>query len=195
MKYALIENGVVANTIALLPYNAQDFPNAVDIGSRPVQIGDTFDGEKFYRDGKEVHTEIEEKEIIIDRMNTAGAEAMQSLNAEPPVSAGVFTYDEWKANTAYKQYDLFNYNGVAGFVRQAHTSLEVYQPFSVGTEALYGARPSPDAEGIYPYVYNMNVEKGMKVRSGKDGNVYIAIQPADPLLFDPVDAVSIFELA
>ena len=30
----------------------------------------------------------------IDRMNTAGAEAMQSLNAEPPVSAGVFTYGE-----------------------------------------------------------------------------------------------------
>ena len=29
----------------------------------------------------------------------------------------------------------------------------------------------------------------------KDGNVYIAIQPADPLLLDPADAASIFELA
>ena len=130
----------------------------------------------------------------IDTMNAAGAEAMQSLNAEPPVSAGVFTYDEWKANTPYKQYDLFTYQGVAGFIRQAHTSLAVYPPFSVGTESLYGARPSPDSEGIYPYVYNMKVEKGMKVY-GKDGNVYIAIQPADPLTADPVDAVSIFELA
>lgn len=193
MKYALIENGIVTNTIALLPYNAQDFPNAIDTGERPVQIGDTFDGEKFYREGKKVHTEIEEKDITIDRMNAAGAEAMQSLNAEPPVSAGVFTYDEWKANTPYKQYDLFTYNGNAGFVRQAHTSLEVYPPFSVGTEALYGARPSPDTEGIYPYVYNMKVEVDMKVRSAKDGNVYIAIQPADPLLYDPADAVSIFE--
>ena len=194
MKYALIKNGIVTNTIALLPYNAADFPNAVNTGERPVQIGDTFDGEKFYREGKEVHTEIEEKDITIDRMNAAGAEAMQSLNAEPPVSAGVFTYGEWQPNTAYKQYDLFTYNGVAGFVRQGHTSLAVYPPFSIGTEALYGARPAPDTEGIYPYVYNMRVEVGMKVY-GKDGNVYLAINEADPLLYDPADAVSIFELA
>lgn len=195
MKYALIKNGVVNNTIVLLPYNAKDFPDAVDMGERPVQIGDIFDGEKFYRNGKEVHTPIEEKDIIIDRMNAAGAEAMQNLNADPPVRAGVFTYGEWQPDTQYKQYALFTYQGNAGFVRQAHTSLAAYPPFSVGTEALYGARPSPDTEGIYPYVYNMKVEVDMKVRSEKDGNVYIAIQPADPLLYDPVDAVSIFTLA
>ena len=142
-----------------------------------------------------LNTAVNARKVQIDRMNAAGAEAMQALNSEPPVSAGVFTYDEWKANTPYKQYDLFTYQGVAGFIRQAHTSLAVYPPFSVGTESLYGARPSPDSEGIYPYVYNMKVEKGMKVRSEKDGNVYIAIQAADPLLYDPADAVSIFELA
>ena len=131
----------------------------------------------------------------IDTLNTAGAEAMQSLNAEPPVSAGVFTYGEWQPDTQYEQYALFTYQGNAGFVRQAHTSLAVYPPFSVGTEALYGARPSPDTEGIYPYVYNMKVEVGMKVRSDKDGNVYIAIQPADPLLYDPADVPAIFRLA
>ena len=129
----------------------------------------------------------------IDRMNSAGAEAMQSLNAEPPVSAGVFTYGEWQPDTAYKQYDLFTYHGVAGFIRQAHTSLDVYPPFSAGTESLYGARPSPDSEGIYPYVYNMKVEVGMKVRSEKDSNVYTAIQPADPLLYDPADVPAIFK--
>ena len=199
MKYALIENGVVVNTIALLPYNAQDFPNAIDTGDRPVQIGDTYDGERFYRNGKEVYTEIEEKDITIDRMNYTGAQAMQAamqaLDSEPPVSAGVFTYPQWQPNTAYKQYNLFTYQGVAGFVRQAHTSLAIYPPFSVGTEALYGARPPADSEGIYPYVYNMRVTLGMRVRSEKDGNVYIAIQPADPLTADPADAVSIFELA
>ena len=129
----------------------------------------------------------------INRMNTAGAEAMQSLNAEPPVSAGVFTYGEWQPDTQYEQYALFTYNGMAGFVRQAHTSLAVYPPFSTGTEALYGARPSPDVNGIYPYVYNMKVEVGMKVRSEKDGNVYIAIQPADPLLYDPADVPALFD--
>ena len=136
-----------------------------------------------------------EKAVQIDRMNTVGAEVMQSLNAEPPVSAGVFTYGEWQPDTQYEQYALFTYQGNAGFVRQAHTSLAVYPPFSTGTEALYGARPSPDAKGIYPYVYNMKVEIGMKVRSDKNGNVYIAIQPADPLLSDPADVASIFEVA
>lgn len=142
---------------------------------------------------------VNARKVQIDRMNYAGAQAMQAamqaLDSEPPVSAGVFTYPEWQPNTPYKQYDLFTYQGVAGFIRQAHTSLAVYPPFSVGTEALYGARPAPDTEGIYPYVYNMRVTLGMKVRSEKDGNVYIAINEADPLLYDPADAVSIFELA
>ena len=129
----------------------------------------------------------------IYRMNTAGAEAMESLNAEPPVSAGVFTYNEWQPDTQYEQYALFTYQGNAGFVRQAHTSLAVYPPFSTGTEALYGARPSPDVNGIYLYVYNMKVEVGMKVRSDKNDNVYIAIQPADPLLYDPADVPALFD--
>lgn len=196
MKYALIENGVVTNTIVLLPYNAADFPNAIDTGERPVQIGDTYDGERFYRNGKEVHTEVEEKDITIDRMNTAGAEAMQAavLTTEPPVSAGVFTYPEWQPDTWYERHTLFNYEGMTYFTRQAITSSAVYPPGSIGTEALYGVRPAADSEGIYPYVYNMRVDVDMKVRSEKDGNVYVAIQPADPLTADPVDAVSIFVL-
>ena len=141
-----------------------------------------------------LNTAVNARKVQIDRMNAAGAEAMQSLNAEPPVSAGVFTYGEWQPDTWYEQYALFDYEGIAYFTRQAFTSSAVYPPGSPGTEALYGVRPSPDAEGIYPYVYNMKVEKGMKVY-GKDGNVYVAINEADPLLYDPVDAVSIFELA
>lgn len=196
MKYALIGNGIVTNTIALLPYNAQDFPNAVDTGDRPVQIGDTFDGEKFYRNGKEVHNEIEEKDITIDRMNSAGAEAMQAavLTIDPPVSAGVFTYPEWEADTWYEQHTLLTYEGMTYFTRQAFKSSSVYPPGAIGTEALYGVRPAADSEGIYPYVYNMRVDVDMKVRSGLDGNVYVAIQPADPLTYDPVDAVSVFAL-
>ena len=145
-----------------------------------------------------LNTAVNARKVQIDRMNYAGAQAMQAamqaLDSEPPVSAGVFTYGEWQPDTWYERYALFTYNGVAGFVRQAHTSLEVYPPFSVGTEALYGARPPADADGIYPYVYNMRVTVGMRVRSEKDGNVYVAINEADPLLHDPADAVSIFEL-
>lgn len=134
----------------------------------------------------------------IDRMNSAGAEAMQtavlSLDTEPPVSAGVFTYPEWQPDTWYELHTLLTYQGMAYFTRQAVRSSAVYPPGSIGTEALYGVRPSPDSEGVYPYVYNMRVEVGMRVRSEKDGNVYVAIQPADPLTADPVDAVSIFVL-
>lgn len=141
-----------------------------------------------------LNTAVNARKVQIDRMNTAGAEAMQSLKADPPVSAGVFTYNEWQPDTWYEAFTLINHQGIAYFTRQAFTSSAVYPPGSPGTEALYGVRPSPDAEGVYPYVYNMKVEKGMKVY-GKDGNVYIAIQNADPLTADPVDAVSIFELA
>lgn len=56
MKYALISDGIVINTIALLPYNAQDFPNAVSIEGLSVQIGDTYDGERFYHDGEPIYS-------------------------------------------------------------------------------------------------------------------------------------------
>ena len=200
MKYALINDGIVTNTIALLPYNAKDFPNAIDTGDRPVQIGDTFDGEKFYREGKEVHTEVEEKDITIGRMNAAGAEevqsAMQALDKEPPKSAGAFTYDEWTPGKPYERLECFTYNGIAGFTRQKHTAQEHQRPFTEGMSAIYGARPPQDAEGVYEYISSMRVDVGDKVRSAKDGMVYVCYaNGADPLTYDPADAVSIFELA
>ena len=142
-----------------------------------------------------LNTAVNARKVQIDRMNAAGAEAMQSLKADPPVSAGVFTYGEWQPDTWYEAFTLFNYEGIAYFTRQAFKSSAVYPPNALGVESLYGVRPSPDAEGVYPYVYNMKVETGMRVRSEKDGFIYIAINKADPLLDDPVDAVSIFELA
>lgn len=132
----------------------------------------------------------------IDRMNTAGAEAIKALKADPPANAGVFTYGEWQENTKYEQYDLFTYRGNAGFVKQAHTSLSVYPPFTAGTESLYGARPTPDLDGIYPYIYNMKVELEMLVRSAKDSKVYRCYANAtDSLLNDPADVPAIFRLA
>lgn len=140
-----------------------------------------------------LNTAVNARKVQIDRMNTAGAEAVQSLKADPPVSAGVFTYDEWKANTPYERHDLFTYNGIAGFIRQTHTSLAVYPPFSVGTEALYGARPAPDTEGIYPYVYNMKAVEGMKVR--EDEATYYCYNPIDPMLNPPSELAAHFKLA
>ena len=59
MNYALIENGTVVNIIWLNERNAGEWPNAVRLGERMVEVGDTYDGEKFRRDGTEVLTALE----------------------------------------------------------------------------------------------------------------------------------------
>lgn len=78
MTYAILTEGVVTNVISLQDKNAAEFPNSVKLYDRPVCIGDTYDGEKFYRDGVEVLTETErlqaEIEIYKAALNTVGVE-------------------------------------------------------------------------------------------------------------------------
>lgn len=129
----------------------------------------------------------------IDRMNTAGTEAVKALKADPPANAGIFRYDEWRADTSYEQYDVFTYNGNAYFAKQDLTSSSVYPPDALGVEALYGVRPTPDIEGVYPYIRNMAVVIDMKVRSAKDDEVYICYANAtDTLTYDPADIPAVF---
>ena len=139
--------------------------------------------------------EIDGKDTRIAALAAAGA--AQIAGQVPVATAGLFApaLPAWEPGTSYAQYAPFVYEGVMYFTRQAVTAMEHQPPGSAGMEAIYGVRPIPDDDGVYPYVYNMKVEVGMKVQSAKNGNVYIAIQPADPLLYDPVDAVSIFTLA
>lgn len=56
MNYALVENGVVTNIIWLYEANAEEFPSAVKLGERQVEIGDTYEDGKFFREGTEVLT-------------------------------------------------------------------------------------------------------------------------------------------
>lgn len=71
MRYALIDNGIVSNIIALNDRNASDFPAAVKLGDRPVGIGDTYTDGKFYRDGVEVLTPLEAAQTEIDAYKAA----------------------------------------------------------------------------------------------------------------------------
>lgn len=71
MRYALIDNGIVTNIIALNDRNASDFPTAVKLDDRPVGIGDTYTDGKFYRDGVEVLTPIEQAQVEIDAYKAA----------------------------------------------------------------------------------------------------------------------------
>lgn len=123
----------------------------------------------------------------------------EATSNAPMADVGVFAsgVEEWKPNTEYKLNDLFSYEGNMGYVKQPTlTSLDVYPPFSVGTEALYGARPKPDADGIYPYVYNMGIYEGMLVRDD-DGVLYRSItgtqeRPTE-LLYHPKDVPTLLE--
>ena len=54
MDYALIEDGIVVNIIALHPMNASEFVNAVPMNDLQIAIGDTYVDGKFYRNGEEV---------------------------------------------------------------------------------------------------------------------------------------------
>ena len=78
MNYALITNGVVSNIIWLYDGNAQEFPDAVKLGDRPVGIGDTYTDGKFYRDGVEVLTPLESAQEEIEQYKTA----LQTLGVE-----------------------------------------------------------------------------------------------------------------
>lgn len=125
-----------------------------------------------------------------------GALLLFKLQEIIPPTAGIFSkgFPPWESNKEYKKNNLFSYNGSVGYVKQAHRSQEIYPPFSKGTESLYGARPKPDSNGIYPYVYNMGIFKDMLVY-GTDGNVYKSIvgtyENPSELLYPPEQAVGI----
>lgn len=76
--YALMENGVVTNVMVLYPPNAAEFDGAVPCGEIPAAIGDTYDGEHFYRGGERVLTAIEQAQKDAEDM----AEALKLLGVE-----------------------------------------------------------------------------------------------------------------
>ena len=79
MRYALVENGVVTNIIEMDKRNEQYFPSAVYTGDRPVSIGDTYTDGKFYRNGIEVLTELEEANNEIDSLTQQLGEAVEQI--------------------------------------------------------------------------------------------------------------------
>ncbi len=56
--YALVENGVVTNVMVLYPPSAAEFEGAVPCGDLPVAVGDTYDGEHFYRGGEKLDSPL-----------------------------------------------------------------------------------------------------------------------------------------
>ena len=77
MNYALIEDGIVTNVIWLNPGNAFEFPNAVPTNGVGVGVGDSYDGEFFYRDGERVLTDAEMAYKALAEAETAYREGVQ----------------------------------------------------------------------------------------------------------------------
>ena len=54
MRYAIVEDGVVTNVVILYPGSEDVFPHAVPCERFAVEIGDTWDGTAFCREGEKV---------------------------------------------------------------------------------------------------------------------------------------------
>lgn len=196
-RYALIADGVVKNVMMGRPSaDDQKYPFIRD--TLPVRIGDSYADGVFSRDGRELHTPFENATTEIFTLARAGADHVKAACLEtgkdPQADSGIFVKGvaPWEAGKAYAANDLFEYNGAMGFVRQAHTSQEAWLPFTAGTESLYGARPAPDQDGVYPWAYNMAAALGMQVKDPDDGLVYTCIQAIANVLFKPHELAAHF---
>ena len=79
MRYAMVIEGKVTNIIEIDKRNEQYFPSAVYTGDRPVGIGDTYTDGKFYRNGVEVLTALEEANNEIDSLTQQLGEAVEQI--------------------------------------------------------------------------------------------------------------------
>ena len=134
--------------------------------------------------------EFDGKDTRIAALAAAGA--AQIGKAEPVAEAGLFAaaLEPWQAGTSYAKGAAFVHNGAVYFARQAVVSAEHQQPGTTGMEAIYGVRPIPDDDGVYPYVYNMAAVAGMRVR--ENGETYVCMRAIDPLLYPPSQVAAHF---
>ena len=135
--------------------------------------------------------EIDGKDTRIAALAAAGA--AQIAGQVPVATAGLFApaLEPWQAGTSYAKGAAFVHNGAVYFARQAVVSAEHQQPGSTGMEAIYGVRPIPDDDGVYPYVYNMAAVAGMRVR--ENGETYVCTRDIDPLLYPPSQVAAHFD--
>ena len=139
-----------------------------------------------------MRTDILQQAQAIRASMDAAAGAAQIGKAEPVAEAGLFAaaLEPWQAGTSYAKGAAFVHNGAVYFARQAVVSAEHQQPGSTGMEAIYGVRPIPDDDGVYPYVYNMAAVAGMRVR--ENGETYVCTRDIDPLLYPPSQVTAHF---
>ena len=114
---------------------------------------------------------------------------------KPNAKMGVFAKDfpEWKPNENYTAKTLLQYQGDLVYVVMDVLSLENYPPFSRGLEAIYNARPYPIdySTNLYPYVYTMEAEVGMRLQT--DEGVYVCKEYLERVLNHPKELARYFD--
>ena len=127
-------------------------------------------------------------ETKINAITKEGAALAQASREEPTATVGVLAggFPVWEPGAYYeKRYTLFEHKGDVYFTRQPGVTAYAHQePGATGMESVYGVRPMPDDDGIYPYRYNMAANVGMLVRD-YEGDVWRCTQPIDPMLYPP----------
>lgn len=86
---AVVNNGVVTNIIWCTD-NTPQTATWLNCDDRPVAIGDTYTDGKFYRDGTEVLTPLEDAQAQVESLTAQNAEYEAAL-AEIEAALGVNT--------------------------------------------------------------------------------------------------------
>ena len=60
MDYAQIKDGKVINVLSIRQAQASEFPDCVPLNDIPAGIGDSYANGRFYRDGVEVKSPVQE---------------------------------------------------------------------------------------------------------------------------------------
>ena len=71
-NFAIIENGVVSNVLWGMVYNSDEWPNAIQVNDLAVQIGNSYENGKFYRNGEEVLSRAEEEADMREALSILG---------------------------------------------------------------------------------------------------------------------------
>ena len=206
---AVISDGIVSNMIWCNDA-MQETDNRKDPGDRPVGIGDTYSDGRWYRDGVEILTPLEDAEAamaVFGFATKAEAEAMK-----PAVSMAVQMLPDAEALTVKPLYPVwedlvklgivktdeegykFTYNGDLYKCRDANPQFQATWIPGIDTAALYTRIDETHAGTIddpIPYDGNMELEKGKYY--SQDGIVYRCTRDTGIPVYQPLkDLVGIY---
>lgn len=128
-------------------------------------------------------------------MNRSKALALRALIEKAAVSlsdedalGGVELFPAWAPDREYPLDKRLRHEGVLYRVRQAHSSMAIYPPGAVGTEALYARveRPGQGDTPDNPIPYEGNLELYEGKYYSQDGITYVCTRNTGAPVYHPL---------